>query len=149
MTSGVADPVFVDTNVLVYASISQSPLHAVARTKLQSLHTAGAPLWVSRQVLRKYLAVVTRPQLFAKPLSLPDAVKDIQLFEQQFRVADEDARVTTQLLLLLSTVASHSKQIHDANLVATMLVYGIPSLLTHNVADFVRYSHLITVISLV
>jgi hypothetical protein len=30
-----------------------------------------------------------------------------------------------------------------------MLVYGLQNLLTHNTADFNRYSHLITVIPLV
>ena len=41
------------------------------------------------------------------------------------------------------------KQIHDANVVATMLASGIPALLTHNVSDFDRFRNLIQVISLV
>ncbi|MBO1348300.1 MAG: hypothetical protein EBE86_013325 [Hormoscilla sp. GUM202] len=34
-------------------------------------------------------------------------------------------------------------QVHDANIVATMLVYGIGELLTNNVDDFNRFSELI------
>jgi len=37
------------------------------------------------------------------------------------------------------------KQVHDANIVATMLVYGIPRLLTANPSDFARFAHLLTV----
>lgn len=40
-------------------------------------------------------------------------------------------------------------QVHDANIVATMLAYGIPRLLTHNVDDFKRFAHLIAVLPLV
>jgi predicted nucleic acid-binding protein len=149
MTSGVAEPIFVDTNILVYASLSQSPFHVAARDKLQTLRAAGANLWISRQVLREYLAVVTRPQVFAHPLSPADAANDIRLFEQQFHVADDDGQVTVQLLALLAVVPSQGKQIHDANLVATMLVHGIPFLLTHNVVDFVRFTHLLKIIHLV
>ncbi len=38
---------------------------------------------------------------------------------------------------------------HDANIGATMQVYGIRHLLTHNTADFARFAHLITVVPLV
>jgi predicted nucleic acid-binding protein len=37
------------------------------------------------------------------------------------------------------------KQVHDANIVATMLVYGIPCLLTHNAKDFERFGDIVTV----
>ena len=37
-------------------------------------------------------------------------------------------------------------QVYDARLVAAMLVHGIPNLLTLNVADFVRYSGLVTAV---
>jgi predicted nucleic acid-binding protein len=46
-------------------------------------------------------------------------------------------------------ISSAEKQVHDANITATMLVYGIESLLTHNIADFQRFSHLITVVPLI
>jgi predicted nucleic acid-binding protein len=37
------------------------------------------------------------------------------------------------------------KQIHDANIVAACLAYGIPRILTHNVADFKRFGAIIRV----
>ena len=40
------------------------------------------------------------------------------------------------------------KQVHDANIVATMLVHGITQVLTHNITDFARFSSLITVLPL-
>ena len=41
------------------------------------------------------------------------------------------------------------KQIHDTNIVATMLVNNIPNILTHNVADFNRFSSEINIIPLI
>jgi hypothetical protein len=52
-------------------------------------------------------------------------------------------------LSLLGTVACAGKQIHDANIIATMLAHGIPKLLTHNVADFSRFTAHIKVLPLV
>jgi len=46
------------------------------------------------------------------------------------------------------TIPLSGKQIHDANIVATMLVHHIPALLTTITEDFKRFSHLITVLPL-
>ena len=35
MATTAADPVFVDTNTLVYARVAHSPLHSIAATKVQ------------------------------------------------------------------------------------------------------------------
>ncbi len=53
--------VFIDTNVLVYAEQRPSRFHVPARTCLARLEGQGSTLWISRQVLREYLAVMTRP----------------------------------------------------------------------------------------
>lgn len=39
--------VFIDTNVLVYASIPESPLHSVALNAIQTLEQADRELWIS------------------------------------------------------------------------------------------------------
>lgn len=43
---------------------------------------------------------------------------------------------------------TRGKQIHDANIVATMLVNGVDTLLTMNVADLQRYQGRITLVPL-
>lgn len=44
-----ADPVFIDTNMLVAASIEGHPSHAVARAMLERLALGGAPACISGQ----------------------------------------------------------------------------------------------------
>jgi len=75
-----ADPVFVDTNVLVYASPPSASQHLAARTAIDRLQEEGAALWISSQVLREYLAVVTRPQAGAPALQMVDALADVRRF---------------------------------------------------------------------
>ncbi|WP_211175840.1 VapC toxin family PIN domain ribonuclease [Brasilonema sp. UFV-L1] len=105
-------------------------------------------MWISRQVLREYLATLTRPQKFTALLPITIVIQDIRYFQSRFQVAEDGSQVTERLLTLMEEISSGGKQVHDANIVATMLVYGIPQLLTHNTGDFARFSELITVLPL-
>lgn len=136
-TAGSA--VFVDTNILVYASLTGTPFHAPARARLIELESQGAILWVSRQVIREFLAVTTRPGAVSPPLASAVLSQVVHHLETAFQIADEDAAVTTLLLDLLKARTIQGRQIHDANIVATMRSRGISWLLTHNTADFARY----------
>ena len=144
-----ADPVFVDANILIYARQAHSPFHNDALSKLAALDAAGHPLWTSRQVLREYLAGMSRPNLTAAPPPMADLIADVHLFLTKFIVVEDGPAVTHHLLGLLATVSCLGKQVHDANLVATMQAHGISRLLTHNVADFKRFAAYITVIPLI
>ena len=149
MATPAVDRVFVDTNVLVYSTLRQTPQHAAARAALAAHRQAGTELWISRQVLREYLAVVTRPGGANLPIPMSAAISDVLFFQQAFHVADERADVTADLLKLLQQVLVAGKQVHDANIVATMQAYGIGKLLTHNVSDFVRFGSLIAIVPLI
>jgi predicted nucleic acid-binding protein len=61
---------------------------------------------------------------------------------------DTNAFLIARLLSLLGEVATAGKQVHDANIIATMQVHGIRRLLTNNEAHFTRFSHLIAVVPL-
>ena len=129
---------FVDTNVLVYANVIETPFHEQALAAINTAHQANRTLWISRQVIREYLVTMTRPQAFE---NLPRAtvLEQIGEFTERFAVADDTSAVTKRLLHLLADYPLGGKQVHDANIVATMQAYGIPALLTHNVKDFERF----------
>lgn len=82
-----ASPLFVDTNTLIYANVSESPFHAQALLALRAAYQTARPLWISRQVLREYLTAMTRPQAFA---ALPKEVvlEQVTQFSERFYVAD-------------------------------------------------------------
>ena len=149
MTMTAVEPVFVDTNILNYTRTAASPFQSQASAKLGNLAAAGHPLWISRQILREFLASMSRPGNLAAPPSLASLSADVRFFETKFLIAEDGASVTVHLLNLLSSIPCAGKLVHDANIVATMLAYGIPNLLTHNVADFQRFAGHITIIPLV
>lgn len=138
-----SEPIFVDTNVLIYANLALSPFHNAATDALYLLDAAGAQVWISRQVLREYLAGMTRPGALTGTISPADLVADIRSFSEHFFVAEDGPSVTDELIGLFIAVPMAGKQVHDANIVATLLANGIHRLLTHNVDDFKRFAKLI------
>ena len=58
--------IFIDTNILIYANVATAPLHEQALNAIKEAHQAGRPLWISRQVLREFIAARTRPQTFTQ-----------------------------------------------------------------------------------
>jgi predicted nucleic acid-binding protein len=95
--------------------------------------------------LHEYLAVVTRPQATAPPLTMATAIADVRRFQSSFEVANEGPAVLERLLELLAVHPGAGKQVHDTNLVAAMLAHGIRRLLTFNVADFQRFDGVIEI----
>jgi predicted nucleic acid-binding protein len=149
MVTTAVSPVFVDTNVLVYARDTGSPWHTDAVTTLDRLTNGGVELWASRQVLREYLATMSRQGGRAAVPSAASLIADVQGFLTRFRIAEDGPAVTAHLLTLLSRVSCGGKQVHDANIVATMLAHAVPNLLTNNPGDFARFASYITVVPLV
>ena len=130
---------FVDTNVLVGARILETSDHERARYILGSAIARTEPLRISRQILREYLAVVTRPQTWRVAISRETALDDVVRFAAAFEVLEDGPAVTDQLVSLCREVPGGGRQIHDANIVATMLAHGEHRLLTFNIADFRRF----------
>ena len=140
-----AKPIFLDTNILAYATSPDSPFHAPARAGLMALAHDGHLGAISGQVLREYYATVTRPAPGAPLPPLEPVIANIARFQAAYLVLDDTSQVTQTLLTLVQSIPVGGRQIHDANLVATMLTYGITTLYTHNVAHFTRFTGLITV----
>jgi len=147
MTSLVAK-VFLDTNVLLRATIDHVELHMEAQRLVDAQRDAGKDLWISRQVIREYMAYVTRPHVFFTPMKIEEVEEQVNKVQSLFQVADETAAVTARLLQLIKQYPTGGKQIHDANIVATMLVNGIDTLLTQNIDDMKRFEKEITLIPL-
>ena len=130
---------FIDTNVLVMSRIPGAPDHDAARESLGRAFRAPEPLRISRQVIREYLSVVTRPQTWPVAITREEALDDVRRLIGGFEILEDGPVVTEFLVALCRDVSVGGRQIHDANIVATMLAYGERRLLTFNTADFRRY----------
>ena len=107
---------------------------------------SNEPLRISRQIIREYVSVVTRPQTWLNPLTSEEALEEIGWLISQFEILEDGPAVTEWLVTLLREVSVGGRQIHDANIVATMLAHGERRLLTFNTSDFRRYERLIELV---
>jgi predicted nucleic acid-binding protein len=138
MTMGVET--FIDTNVLLAATAASRPDHLRALGALEAGFASGT-LCLSGQVVREYLSVTTRPAAVnGLGLTQANAMSNVRQFRARARFLDEGAAVGDALLDLLDAVPCLGKQIHDANIAATMIAYGVPRLMTLNPADFRRFA---------
>ncbi len=78
-----------------------APFHEQALKAIKSAHQAERALWISRQVLREFIAARTRPQIFAQPSTQDVVIKRVRYLEERFQVADDTATVTGQLIKLM------------------------------------------------
>ena len=163
---------FIDTNVLVYSAVNNAPFRDRARNALARFGASG-PLLISRQILREYLAVMTREQVWAKPLTLAccnSRFADSDMVSagpfpswpgltrpSAHERSGVDGRVRPghdgrglgpmRWNAKMRTAAFGGRQVHDANIVATMLAHRERRLVTFNGGDFRRFAGLIDVVT--
>lgn len=135
---------FVDTNVLVYATAIGGPFRERAGSALEGASSGSVS--VRRQVLREYVSVVTRLQAWGQPLTLSTAFADTELFLPRFILLEDGPPVWEELVVLGKLYLFGGRQVHDANIVATMLAYDEHRLLTFNEVDFRRFKPLIEIV---
>jgi predicted nucleic acid-binding protein len=131
-----ADPVFLDTNVLVAATVGAHPSHSAATSLIERLGVEGTPLCVSPQVLREFLVVLTRQPVHGREVTVDEALES---WRAGCAVLDEDEIVVAELVALVRQRRVKGKQVHDANIVAVMRANGVGRLATLDVGDFQEY----------
>ena len=99
----------------------------------------------TRQVLREYLAAMTRPQTWE---SLTEAMADVTAFADRFGMLEDGSAVWNQLFQLSRHYAFAGRQVHDANMVATTIAHGEHRLLTFNTGEFQRFAAVVELITL-
>ena len=142
MTTGV-NACIVDTNVLVYSTVSGNPWHKQAREWLASLQHKGQDLCVTTQILREYMVILTRGNVFEKAFSVNQVLTQIQVLLSGLTVLDEPLPSSELLRTLVHRYQVRGKNIHDANIVAVMLTHGVRRLATFNPADFRRFDEIV------
>ena len=138
---------FVDTNILVQARFPGAPHRAAARSILIQANRESRRPCLSRQVLREYLSATTRAQSWAKALPMTEALGDLAAICDGFAILEDGPAVTALLESVCREVPVAGKQVHDANIVATMLAHGERRLATLNAKDFRRYGDRIEIVT--
>jgi len=142
----MAEPVFLDANILVYAANEDSPYHAKAKAVIWSVNDGDLLACLSTQVLAEFYATVTNPKQVARPLKPAEAVEAVEgyLDSDILQLAPNEGtlRLTLELAKQHQVVGL---DIFDVQIVATMLQNGVGTIYTANVSDFMKYSEIETV----
>lgn len=131
------EPALLDTNILADATDEGRVGHENALALL----TNRPGLVLCAQVAREYLVIATRPTIAnGLGLSLDDALDNLAEFRTVARLLPEEKPLLPKLLSLLAGTACRGATIHDAHLVAAMLVHDVSLIITSNTGDFKRFS---------
>ena len=131
---------FIDTNLFVAACNVLAPDNERARALIARAHADSSRCCISRQVMREYLSAATRPQTWSQPLTAAEALADLSWMQEAFEILEDGPQVMEVLARLCREIPVGGKQVHDANIVATMLAHGERRLLTFNIRDFRRFA---------
>jgi predicted nucleic acid-binding protein len=133
--------VFIDTNILVYASLIDfdNEKNKICQDFLNQLFSNGSEIFISTQIIREFYAVVTNEKYLIKPLSPEQAVSQINFFISNFSVLTIDMQTIEKLQELLVKYNIKGQNIHDTTIVATMLRNGIDHIATYNTKDFLKF----------
>jgi predicted nucleic acid-binding protein len=131
----------VDTNILLRLAQTRSPDHAKIRNCVDLLWANGANLFYTSQNLAEFWNVCTRPSdKNGLGVSMEETERRAIFIERQLMlVADSEATHRAWRKLVLAEKVSGT-QVHDARLVAAMLIHAIPNILTLNGKDFRRFT---------
>jgi predicted nucleic acid-binding protein len=125
----------VDTNVLIYATLEDDPRSAVSRRLL--LSRSKAELFVSVQNLAEMYPNLTGPRMETpdQPAVARAKIRSIASLPT-IQVLPLTGDIQTIALELCEKHDIRRQKYYDAQLVATMVAYGIDTLFTENAEDF-------------
>lgn len=135
----------IDTNVLVYAHRAESPLHAKARTFVDSMAESRAPWAIPWPCVHEFLAVVTNPRVFSTPTPQGKARAQMSawLASPSLTALGEASSHWPRLDSLLDESGVTGAKVHDARVAAICLEHGA-TLCTLD-RDFSRFASLKTI----
>ena len=115
-------------------------MHEEAATALDILLQRGDEVYLASQNLIELWNVCTRP-INRNGLGMTVAHVDAELtrLEGIFSVLPDTAAIYLEWRRLVLTHKVKGVNVHDARLVAVMLVYGVTHILTFNTDDFKRF----------
>ena len=131
----------VDTNVLLRFSRLENPRYQISRDAVHKLEADGHQLQTTLQNFAEFWNVSTRPTErngFGRTSVETDEL--LQNLETAFSLLPDSPEVYPEWRRLVVDYDVSGVQVHDARLVAAMIVYNVTHILTFDVKDFERYA---------
>lgn len=130
----------VDTNILLRIANRSDERNTLVRSCVNKLKNKGDLLQTTMQNFAEFWNVSTRP-IDRNGLGLTLAETDdlLQELESVIPLLPDLPTVYAEWRELIVNYGVSGVQVHDARLVATMLVHEVTHIMTFNTSDFTRY----------
>jgi predicted nucleic acid-binding protein len=136
----------VDTNLLLRLAQPKNPHQREVVRSLRALRRQKESLAIIPQNLIEFWGVATRPHADnGLGLTIDETAKLIGKLKNLFTVLPDNSDIFLQWEQIVIRHRVSGKQVHDARLVAAMLVHDVTHLLTFNTDDFKRFSEITVV----
>jgi predicted nucleic acid-binding protein len=142
-----AQALFLDTSLIVAATVEAHPSYVTAAEFVDDAVARAAVLYLSPQVCREFLVVLTRQPVSGRTFTVDEAHSALSVWMAGCQILEETEAVLLECLRLSREYAVQGKQVHDCNVAATMSVHGVSTLATRNPSDFKRYKNEISVVA--
>jgi toxin-antitoxin system PIN domain toxin len=134
--------ILVDANLLVYAQVGSMPQHQAARAWLDDRLNGVTPVGLPWPSLLSFARLVTNPRVFARPLGIETAWKQIEAWLDCAAawIPLPTDRHREILRPLMNATTGRSNLVPDAHLAALAIEHGL--VLCSTDADFARFPSL-------
>ena len=128
----------LDTNILLRGSDPNSPSYSLVMNSINKLIEEGKQCLITPQVLIEFWVVATRPlEVNGLGWTPKKTQEEISIILSQFSLLEDNPNIFTIWFKLVKNYNIQGKRTHDIRLLAVMIVYNIPYLLTFNPRDFI------------
>jgi predicted nucleic acid-binding protein len=129
----------LDTNIILRGSDQNSPNHSLVRDSVNKIIQHGGNCLITPQVLIEFWVVATRPiEVNGLGWTPQKTQQEITHLLSLFSLLEETPEIFLHWFQLVADHNIKGKRTHDIRLLAVMVVYKIPYLLTFNPDDFIH-----------
>jgi uncharacterized protein len=133
----------VETNILVYAHRTDSPMHDAADRCLTELAESGLPWAIPWPCIHEFLAITTHPKIYRPSTPLDDAIAQVQCWMEapSLVLIGEGADYWQTLERTLRAGNVMGPRVHDARIAAICVQHGVTELWSAD-RDLARFPEL-------
>lgn len=136
----------VDINVLLRSVDLSHPMNPDAINAIRTLRNRGEQFHIVPQNLIEFWNVYTRPtERNGLGRSVAETQAEVNRLKVFFPLLLDTEAIYQEWERLVIAYGIRGINVHDARLVAAMLVHGLTHILTFNITDFARYSEITAV----
>lgn len=130
----------LDANLLLYASDESSPFHERSRELLGEAALGPEIVYLFWPTIMAYLRIATHPAVFRQPLSMAEAIGNIDALigRAHVRTPGEQESFWGRFVAVATDARPAGNTVPDIQIVSLMLAHGVKTIWTHD-RDFRRF----------